>query len=66
MARPKKEGALRPLLERFLLWADQCPDIRKAVIEWPQERTARRDGDPDLRITVITDSTRGQVRWHDA
>jgi hypothetical protein len=48
------ETSLRPLFERFLLWADQCPDVRAAFIEWPENGANRAKGSPDVRITVIT------------
>jgi hypothetical protein len=52
------ESSPRPLFERSLLWADQCPDARAALREWPENGVDRAKGSPDVRITVIT--ARGQ------
>jgi hypothetical protein len=53
--------SLRPLFERFLLWADECPDVRAAIIEWPEHRMEHSERSPDVHITVITGNSRQQL-----
>jgi hypothetical protein len=48
------DTSLRPALERFLLWADECPDIQAAVIRWPEAAEDAADGQRVVRITVFT------------
>lgn len=54
-------ASLRPLFERFLTWADECPDVRAAIIEWPEQNVDRSERSADVHITVITSNSRQQL-----